>query len=221
MKTLSVFLFSLALLLSMVWMADAALLDRGDGLIYDDVLDITWLQDANYLETIGRPISGMVTWDDAVAWVDQLVYAGYDDWRLPTTVDGPLEYGYDGTTTVGYNITTSEMGYMYYVNLGNLGRFDTNEDLQPGYGLNNSGPFINLESFIYWTGTEVSSNPTLAYVFITAHGEANYGFKTGNKLHAWAVRDGDVSAVPVPGAVWLLASGLVGLIGLRRKLRKA
>ena len=28
--------------------ANAALYDRGNGLIYDDVLDITWLQDANY-----------------------------------------------------------------------------------------------------------------------------------------------------------------------------
>ena len=31
----------------------AALYDRGEGLIYDDVLDITWLQDANYAMTSG------------------------------------------------------------------------------------------------------------------------------------------------------------------------
>lgn len=30
----------------------------------------------------------------------------------------------------------------------------------------------------------------------------------------------DVNAVPSPGAVWLLGSGLVGLVGLRKKLRK-
>ena len=33
--------------------ANAALYDRGNGLIYDDVLDITWLQDANYAKTSG------------------------------------------------------------------------------------------------------------------------------------------------------------------------
>jgi len=29
------------------------------------------------------------------------------------------------------------------------------------------------------------------------------------------------STVPVPGAVWLLGSGLIGLVGFRRKLRKS
>jgi hypothetical protein len=41
---------TLALLAGMVFTgsAQATLLDRGNGLIYDDVLNITWLQDANY-----------------------------------------------------------------------------------------------------------------------------------------------------------------------------
>jgi len=29
--------------------------------------------------------------------------------------------------------------------------------------------------------------------------------------------DVDVSPVPIPGAVWLLGSGIVGLIGLKRR----
>ncbi len=53
----------------------ATLIDRGNRLIYDDVLDITWLQDAN--------LDGSKNWDDAVDWADSLVYEGYDDWRLP------------------------------------------------------------------------------------------------------------------------------------------
>jgi len=32
--------------------------------------------------------------------------------------------------------------------------------------------------------------------------------------------DVDVSPVPIPGAVWLLGSGIVELIGLKRRMRK-
>jgi hypothetical protein len=31
---------------------------------------------------------------------------------------------------------------------------------------------------------------------------------------------GEVAPVPVPAAVWLLGSGLLGLVGLRKKIRK-
>ena len=56
MKTL---LFVLALSLSQL--TSAALYDRGNGLIYDDVLDITWTQNAN--------INGVDIWANHVAWV--------------------------------------------------------------------------------------------------------------------------------------------------------
>ena len=32
--------------------------------------------------------------------------------------------------------------------------------------------------------------------------------------------DVSVLAVPIPGAIWLLGSGLIGLIGIRRKFKK-
>jgi hypothetical protein len=40
----------------------------------------------------------------------------------------------------------------------------------------------------------------------------NWGSNSGNP--------GNWNVVPIPGAVWLLGSGLVGLVGLRRKFRK-
>jgi hypothetical protein len=42
-------------------------------------------------------------------------------------------------------------------------------------------------------------------------------FKTANFLHAWAVHDGDVSAIPAPGAVGLLGTGLIAIIVKSRK----
>ncbi len=47
-----------ALLLTFASNASATLIDRGSGLIYDDVLEITWLQEAS--------LGGFRTWDDAV-----------------------------------------------------------------------------------------------------------------------------------------------------------
>ncbi|MBI5783055.1 MAG: VPLPA-CTERM sorting domain-containing protein, partial [Gammaproteobacteria bacterium] len=35
--------------------------------------------------------------------------------------------------------------------------------------------------------------------------------------YALAVRPGDVAVVPVPAAVWLFGSGLLGLIGVARR----
>ena len=51
--------------------SQAALVDAGNGLINDTVLDITWVADAS--------LSGARTWDNLVQWAEDLVYGGYDD----------------------------------------------------------------------------------------------------------------------------------------------
>ena len=55
--------------------ASATLLDRGSDMVYDTVLDITWTRQAG--DGVGR------SWAQSVAWADNLVLAGFDDWRLP------------------------------------------------------------------------------------------------------------------------------------------
>jgi len=78
------------------------------------------------------------------------------DWGYaPTTTDGT-----DGGWRDGSNMPVSEMGHMYYVSLGNLG-FCTPDDAapsgcveQPDCGLSNTGPFSDVQSIFYWSGTE-------------------------------------------------------------------
>ena len=60
----------------------AAVIDRGNGLIYDNDLDIIWLADANYSYTSGYHVDGFMTYQESQIWVNQLVFGGYDDWRL-------------------------------------------------------------------------------------------------------------------------------------------
>jgi len=47
-------------------------------------------------------------------------------------------------------------------------------------------------------------------------GEQIRAIKTSG-IYAWAVRSCDVSAVPVPAAVWLFGTGFLGLIGVARR----
>lgn len=137
----------------------ADLHDRGGGLIYDDELDITWLQNVKqgagtiYDEPQGtRPGTnndGMMSWFRAMEWADNLEYYDsvrdvvWDDWRLPAIhcwVNGESfnhERRTDGTSDVGVNITSpcNELSYMYYVTLGNLASKNLSGELQEGKGL--------------------------------------------------------------------------------------
>ena len=178
---------------------------------------ITWLDYRNSLQS----------WDNQVSWVAGLgaslivtLNPGYTTsvdwttgWRLPSTIDGIWIWGYDGTTMAGYNITSSEMGHLYYEELGNLGRYDTDGNEQSGFGLNNTGDFNNLIASWYWSGTEYANNTDDAWFFYTHYGHQASNPKI-NTAFGLAVRSGQISTVPLPTAVWLLASGLAGLAAL-------
>jgi hypothetical protein len=203
----------IAMLIFLTTSVYAELHDRGGGLIFDDVLNVTWLQDANYAMTSGYDDDGRMTWEEAVEWTEQLHYNGYTGWRLPYTnpVNGSA-YNYthlnDGSSDDGYNIsapgtiyagsTGSEMAYMFLYELGNLGYCDTSGNCpQEGWGLTNTGPFTNIMDGNYWSATEYGRDvPGLpsgynAWCFHSDNGAQGYLGKA-SPLYAWAVRDGDV-----------------------------
>ncbi len=202
--------------------ASAALIDRGGGLIYDNDRNITWLANANFGAGSGfddgfSNTDGLMTWQSAVNWAADLSYfdnvrnVTYTDWRLPST-PAPDNTCKTPQPAFGTGCTGSELGHMYNAELAG-----TVTDPATPTGAPPSGPFSNLQGDGYWSGT--SFDATNAYVL-------NLGFSgqqaADNKTlgyYAWAVRDGDVSAVPAPGAAWLLGTALAGLGG-RRLLRK-
>jgi len=200
---------------------------------YDPTLNITWLADANlaasntfglayntdlgmhpsniYTGTYTNAIqtSGQMTWDAALWWVDAMNadggtgYLGYNDWRLPTALNQ------DGSgPNSGYNVTGSEMGDMYYTNLGNAAHGP----------LSNTGPFANLQSDLYLSGTEYRVNPRNVWLF-----RFNVGYQLAlhkdSGYYAWAVRSGDV-AVPEPASLALVGTVVGGLLGVGWRRRR-
>ena len=167
--------------------AQSALYNRGGGLVYDDVLDITWLQDANFAATSGYHVDGQMYWAEANSWVEGLVYydairnLSYNDWRLPSA-------DVNGDTFVlacqnsGGCGTDNEMGYLFWT---------------LGITSDTQGPFINIQPGSYWTGTDAVYDGDRAWLFRMYNGVQGTNIKTTSPLRAWAVREGDV-APPSP-----------------------
>lgn len=179
----------------------AELIDRGGGLIYDTELDITWLQDANYASSSGVDEDGAMSWDSANNWASNLEYYDsvrnvvWSDWRLPSTQipDDSCTDDEAGTAPsldpTGFNCTGSELGHLYYTELGGTaGEWIINSN-DPDLSL-----FKNIQIGLYWSQTEAASNPTAAaWHFHTDTGFQN-DFPKFTTLYAWPVRDGDVGS---------------------------
>lgn len=203
---------TMALMFGIVGTAHADLVNRGMGssihgdfsFIYDTDFDITWFDYSNDAES----------WDNQLAWASglEVVFNGevFKDWRLPSSLNsdgsGPCE---------GPDCTDSEMGHLYYTELGNDGSWSLL-----------TGPFENLYNEWYWSENGDAGNDPQghAWGFIFkgwySAGEQLQFTKSG-EIYALAVMEGDIAQAPIPSAIWLLGSGLIGFVGARRKFKKS
>ena len=191
MKKVGILLSALIIVLGLSVSVQAELVDMNDGTIYDTATQLSWLKNAN--------TAGMMTWDQAVAWAASLNtgkgFAGLKGWRLPTTTQPDATCSYQATPGgsfplqgYGQNCTSGEMGYLYYVSLGNVA----------GGLLTNAGPFTGIQANDYWSGTEYAPNTVSAWFFFFFNGFQNNN-KKENYYYAWAVRPGvRAQSKPVP-----------------------
>ena len=177
--------------------------------------------------------TGTMSWWGAKAYVNYLnniSYGGSNQWSLPGVTDtgsAGCNFAISGTDC-GYNVnpSTDPLAQLYYGELNKKAYSNTSGNIQSGYGIfgNNGaqvaggvvGPFSNVQSSAYWSGTEYAPMPGSAWYFGTSDG-VQYHNDKGKQFYAWAVSPGQVTAVPVPSAVWLFGSGLLGMRGLKRR----
>lgn len=186
MLLLSLFLVLPALLFT-ASPALAQLVDNGDGTVTQtrsDGIVLMWLKDANTPAITGWPVNPGFSYEDtmnrgrATYWlnyINSLSYLGYSDWRFPSA------YNIDGTQCRGQDCDGGEYGYLFYAELGNAS----------GGPLTNTGPFTNLQSEKYWSGTGI--------VILALHYDYFFDFSNGYQdflrtgafglYHAWAVRE--------------------------------
>ncbi|MDD2661515.1 MAG: PEP-CTERM sorting domain-containing protein [Methylococcales bacterium] len=232
--------YAVALLSAASLNAHAVLTTVDNGLgVYSSVSNVTWTSDANLLGTMetqqgsstvinaiiaanGGVIhdtpniydngtytlsfsdfngngTGTADWWGAQAFVhylNSIDYGNSSQWALPTS-NGT--YGYDGTAG-------DQLGQLFYSELGG-----TASSLIP-----TNSHFTNEQTYAYWSSTVYSGSPLGAWFFNTGHG-FQYHYYKGYQLYAWAVSPGQVNAVPEPGVVWLFGTGLLGLLGMKRR----
>lgn len=200
-STLCAGIFSLGLLPT----ANAALEVRlGGKAVYDTDLNITWLANAN--AAANSSFDGGMFWEDAMAWVALFDVGGITGWRLPST----------DPVCLGDNCNTSEMGHLFYNELGGKAQSSILTSGDPDLVLFSN---INTQSSSYYwssTRTDFQNQYAIAFSFEIGHQGVSLPH-FGNQYFMWPVHDGDVATlIPEPQTYAMLLVGLLAIFGFVR-----
>jgi len=129
--------------------AQAALVQVGDGTVWDDVNHLIWLKNWN--------VNGQMDWWLQMAWAENLTFAGSSDWRLPTGNAGQPAGAANEFLLLWNAVGGSLAGLQSeFDDVVNAGYWSASE--------HDPGP---------------PNGPIFAYAFDTFHGNQPRGFKIG------------------------------------------
>jgi hypothetical protein len=167
----------------------------------------------NFIRTSGADADGATTYGEAEAWVNSLVYGGYDDWRLPRAGTLLLQsFSEDEITAL-----MLQLGAEWITPDGSD---RPREILMP----NSFSPFVGR--FVpFWIAAPVGESPCLpgpqhCFVFRAQYGMDFSAFHWSPPATVpgptpWAVRDG-LARVPEPSTWLLVGLGTLAFLGRKR-----
>jgi hypothetical protein len=223
-------LLAISLFLASLIIADnshANLIDIGNGLVYDDVSNVTWMSNGltfttdianNTLTPSANPYTGSLLGTvvtpslgapHTIAANDLDYNSGLGrwvgSWWAATAWAEGFNYQAGSETISDWRLPTSTESQNLIAQLG------------PGnYGA--TGPFAWVPPF-FWT-SDLTSDTTANIgrpLFGTVDSFSLMNGSVPRYSNVWAVAPGNVAPVPIPAAAYLFGSGLIGLAGLARR----
>jgi hypothetical protein len=176
--------------------AEAALVADASGqTVYDTDTNVTWLANANLAGTKTFGVSGInpdgsMSWNTAQEWIAAMNaanYRGSNRWSLPeTSLPDTGCSQLPKSAAFGYRCTGSQMGNLYYNDLGGEKGSTIELKHNANYGL-----FNNFQPYLYWSSTLWTRVPNSAFSFSFGNGFQGTNVFV-NDMYAIAVTPGKV-----------------------------
>jgi hypothetical protein len=232
------FVFAVALALAVPASADVIAQWNYNGYTADNgsgtVTDTTLTPKSPYADTGTRAATSQQTWNNSL----DLGTWGYNAGNFPaltpaTKPDYPLD-GAVGAADKRYRFVTSAAneGLLWTVNTSGYqnvavtlgiwsrtayattGQFSFEYTMDGTNWTKQALNYPTAESWVTLTLSALAGDPDFAFRFISTNATAT------TMTVDWVQVSGDPTVVPIPAAAWLLGSGLLGLVAIRRRMKK-